>query len=92
MGVPSNTPDPINPPKFAFKSWTFLINGFIFSLTAVVTIIDLITGANILVPIVSVFTHDPDRIALIINGVTQIYSLANILLRLRTTQPITFTK
>lgn len=94
MGIPSTDPTAgvIIPPKNAFKSLTFVVNGVIFGATAIISIYDLLTGANLLIPIVSVFTKDPTRIALVLNFLVQIYSFANILLRFRSKQGITLSK
>lgn len=76
--------------KNLFKSLTMQVNGLIFIVATIVSVVDILLGANVIEPIVKVFTSDPDRVTVIITTITQIYTALNVVLRLRTTQPVTF--
>ena len=75
------------------KNWkqsiTIIINGALFVAVSALQIIDLIFGANLLEPIVKVFTTDPEQVTHLVTVITQIYTIANIYLRAKTTAPIT---
>lgn len=75
--------------KNIFKSLTVQINGVLFIAATIVSLLDIVMGANIIEPMVKVFTSDPEVATRVITTVTQIYSALNILLRLKTNQPVT---
>ena len=71
-------------------SKTILINGSIFTAMAVIQIVDILTGANVLEPILNVFTDNPETVANIVTIISQAYTGLNLYLRVITKQPITF--
>jgi hypothetical protein len=75
------------------KNWkqsvTVIVNGALLVAATVLQLLDLVFGANLLEPIVRVFTEDPESVTRIITVVTQFYTLANLYLRAKTTAPIT---
>ncbi len=75
------------------KSWkdskTVLINGVIFLFVAILQILDLLTGANLLEPIVGVFVKDPAGATNTAGFLTQVYTALNIFLRFKTNAPLT---
>lgn len=71
------------------QSMTIIVNGLLLVAATVIQLADIIFGANLLEPIVKVFTTDPERVTHIVTVVTQIYTIANIYLRAKTTAPIT---
>lgn len=75
--------------KSLASSMTIIINGSIFLATAFISIMDILTGANVLEPIVSTFTKDPAAVTDVVLKLSQVYSLINILLRIKTKQPVT---
>lgn len=75
--------------KNIFKSLTMQVNGLIFIVATIVSVLDVLFGANVIEPIVKIFTSDPQRVTVIITTITQIYTALNVVLRLRTTQPVT---
>jgi hypothetical protein len=75
--------------KNIFKSTTLIVNGVLFVAATTVSILDIIFGANIIKPIVAVFTTDPDVATRVLTVVTQVYTVLNIILRLRTVGPVT---
>lgn len=75
--------------KNVFKSVTMLVNGVLFVAAVVVQIMDIVFGANIIRPIVEVFSSDPETATSVVTFMTQVYTALNILLRLKTTQPVT---
>lgn len=72
-----------------YKSETVLINGALFVGTTLLQIGDLIFGANLLEPIVGIFTKDPENATKIITIITQVYTLLGLYLRATSTRPIT---
>lgn len=75
--------------KNLFKSLTVQINGLLFIVASIVAVLDILFGANVIEPVVRVFTSDPDRVTVILTTITQIYTALNVVLRLRTTAPVT---
>jgi len=75
--------------KNIFKSLTVQLNGILFIVASLVAVLDILFGANIIEPVVRVFTSDPDRVTMILTTITQVYTALNILLRLKTTAPVT---
>lgn len=75
--------------KNVMQSATIVINGVLFAAATIVSILDIVFGANIIEPIVKVFTTDPDVATRVLTVVTQVYTVLNIILRLRTTTPVT---
>lgn len=75
--------------KNIFKSLTMQLNGILFIVASLVAALDILFGANVIEPLVKVFTSDPDRVTTIITTITQVYTALNILLRLKTTAPVT---
>jgi hypothetical protein len=75
------------------KNWkqsvTIIVNGALLVAATVLQLLDLVFGANLLAPIVGVFTDDPEQATRIITFVTQAYTLLNLYLRAKTTAPIT---
>lgn len=76
--------------KNLFKSLTVQINGLLFIAATVVSLLDIIFNANIIEPLVKVFSSDPDVATKVITVMTQIYTALNMLLRFKTTSPVTF--
>ena len=72
-----------------FKSKTVIINGLLLVGSTVLQFGDLIFGANMLEPLVGMFTKDPEVASKAILVITQIYSVLGLYLRATTTQPIT---
>lgn len=72
-----------------YKSKTVIINGLLLVGSTLLTIGDLIFGANLLEPLVGVFLKDPEEATKAIMVITQIYSLLGLYLRAKTTSPIT---
>ena len=70
------------------KNWkqsvTVIVNGALLVAATVLQLVDIIFGANLLEPIVRVFTTDPDRVTYLVTTITQVYTLANIYLRAKT--------
>lgn len=75
--------------KNLFKSITVQLNGILFIAASLVAVLDILFGANVIEPIVKIFTSDPDRVTMILTTITQVYTALNIFLRLRTTAPVT---
>lgn len=75
--------------KNVFQSVTMVVNGFLFIVASAVMLLDIIFGSNIVEPIVQVFTEDPEVATRTITTMTQIYTVLNILLRIKTSQPVT---
>jgi hypothetical protein len=75
--------------KNVFKSVTIIVNGVLFAAATIVSLLDIVFGANIIEPIVQVFTTDPDVATRVLTVVTQVYTVLNIMLRLKTTTPVT---
>lgn len=75
------------------KNWkqsaTVIINGILFVAAGLISILDILFGANVIEPLVKVFTSDPEAVTRIITIITQVYTALNIYLRVKTTQPIT---
>lgn len=71
------------------QSWTIIVNGILLVAATVLQLLDVIFGANLLEPLVKVFTNDPDSVVRIVTVVTQLYTLANLYLRAKTNAPIT---
>lgn len=71
------------------KSSTVIINGVLFVLALAVQVMDIIFNANIIEPIVKVFTSDPDIATKVLTVSTQIYTAINLVLRFRTIAPLT---
>lgn len=74
------------------KSTTVIVNGVLFVLAVVVQLMDIIFNANIIEPIVKVFTTDPAVATQVLTVATQIYTAINIILRFKTTAPVTLNK
>lgn len=75
--------------KNVFKSATMVINGVLFVAATIVSLLDIVFGANIIEPIVQVFSSDPEVATRVITVMTQVYTVLNIVLRLKTTAPVT---
>ena len=75
--------------KNVMKSATMIINGALLVAAITIQLLDIIFGANIIEPIVKVFTTDPEVATKVITVMTQIYTVLNIALRLKTTSPVT---
>jgi hypothetical protein len=75
--------------KNILKSSTLVINGALFIVATIVSLLDILFNAKVVEPIVELFTSDPDTITTVITVITQFYTTLNILLRLKTTQPVT---
>lgn len=73
-----------------YQSKTMLFNGILLVGATFVQIVDILTGANVLEPLVKVFVKDPENATKVIAVVTQVYSLANLYLRTKTNQGVTF--
>lgn len=71
------------------KSLTVVINGSLLVAASIVAVLDILFGSNVIEPIVSVFTNDPQRVSTIITTITQVYTALNLYLRFKTTQPVT---
>ena len=75
------------------KNWksslTLIVNGSFLAVAIIIQILDIVFGANVIEPIVKVFTTDPEAITRVLTVFTQIYTVANILLRFKTVAPIT---
>ena len=65
------------------------VNGLLFIVASLVAVLDILFGANVIEPVVKIFTSDPERVTVILTTITQIYTALNVVLRLRTTQPVT---
>jgi len=75
--------------KNIFKSTTMIINGLLFAAATIISILDIVFEANIIRPVVEVFSTDPDIATQVLTVTTQIYTVLNILLRLKTNAPVT---
>src|SRR3972149_6344183 len=75
------------------KNWksslTIIVNGVLLAAALLIQVLDIVFGANIIEPIVKVFTSDPEAATRVLTVVTQIYTAVNILLRFKTVAPIT---
>lgn len=71
------------------KSATVIINGVLLVVATIISLLDILFGANVVEPIVRVFTDDPELVTRVITVITQVYTVLNIVLRAKTTQPIT---
>lgn len=75
------------------KNWktsaTVLINGALFVAASIIAVLDIVFGANIIEPIVKVFTNDPEVPTRVVTTLTQVYTALNIILRFKTTSPLT---
>ena len=76
------------------KNWlqssTVIINGVLFALALIVQVLDIVFNANIIAPLVNVFTSDPEVVTRVLTVTTQIYTAINLVLRFRTIAPLTF--
>lgn len=72
-----------------YKSKTVVINGALFVGSTLLQVLDVIFGANMLEPLVGVFTKDPETATKAILVITQLYSVLGLYLRAKTTSPIT---
>lgn len=72
-----------------YKSHTVVINGLLLVGSTLLSVGDAIFGANLLEPLVALFTKDPETASKAILFITQAYSLLGLYLRATTTSPIT---
>lgn len=75
--------------KVWYKSLTVIVNSALLIAASLLQVVELIFGANLLEPIVRIFTNDPENVARTVTTITQIYSILSLYLRARTTEPIT---
>lgn len=75
------------------KNWkqsaTVIINGGLFIVASIISLLDILFGANVIEPMVRVFTSDPDTVTMVLTTVTQVYTALNVILRFKTTSPLT---
>lgn len=72
-----------------WKSTTIVLNGIILIATMVVSVLDILSGQNLLQPIVAVFfPNDPTVATHVLTTISQIYSVLNIVLRYKTQSPV----
>lgn len=76
------------------KSWkeskVVIINGILLVSATFIQVFDLLTGANLLQPLVGIFVKDPAQATQVITVMTQIYSLIALYLRTKTYAPVSF--
>lgn len=72
-----------------YKSITVVVNGLLLFGASLIQVVDIIFGANLLEPIVKVFVQNPEEVTRLVTVLTQVYTIANLYLRAKTTAPIT---
>lgn len=72
------------------KSKVVVINVVLIVAATFVQLFDLLTGANVLQPIVGLFVKDPEGATKVITVLTQVYSIIALYLRTKNYAPISF--
>ena len=72
------------------QSKVVVINGILLAGATFIQVFDLLTGANLLQPLVGIFVKDPEQATQVITVMTQIYSLIALYLRTKTYAPVSF--
>ncbi len=85
-----NVPIAVIETKPWYQSKTLIFNGVLLVGVTGVQVIDVLTGANVIEPLVKIFVKDPEQVTHILTVITQVYTLVNLYLRGRTKQPISF--